>query len=182
MYPTLLLGFGNALHTVYAALVLEPGVNPLAFDHRDDFFQASRRGFRAGHYIHLPALQFGEAGVHAEYFGHEQRRFVAAGPGPDFQDDVFLVVWIFWEQHDLQFLLDCGDPGFELRQLILRVGAHLGVGFFRQERFAALNALLQLFVFAEFFDDWHQVAMGFGGLFVFRRILVDIRRDQSLRA
>ena len=39
---------------------------------------------------------------HPEEFGGKQRRFVAAGAGPDFEDDVAFVVGILRNQQQLE--------------------------------------------------------------------------------
>ena len=87
-------GFGgrHALHAVHAALVLQLAVDALALDQRDDFLDAAGVGVAGRHHLELPALALGVARVHAEQVGGEQRRFVAAGAGADFEDDVLLVV------------------------------------------------------------------------------------------
>ena len=125
------LRFGgrHALHAVAAGLELELRIGALADDARDDFLVAAHlaRAFR--HDLDLPALALGVARVHAEQVAGEQRRFVAAGAGADFEEDVALVVGVFRQQQLLQV-------GFELRQslpcavLDFRLGEflHLRVG------------------------------------------------------
>ena len=53
-------------------------------------------------HVDLPALPLGVARVHAEEVGREERRFVAAGAGADFEDDVLRVVRILRDEQHLQ--------------------------------------------------------------------------------
>src|ERR1700677_1895050 len=101
MDPSLLLSGGHALHSMDPAFILELGKNSIAFDDGDDFLQASggRLGRRKN--LHLPALGFREARVHAENLAGEKRGLVAASARADFQNNIFLVVGIFREQKDL---------------------------------------------------------------------------------
>ena len=112
------LGFGlrHALHAVAAGFELELGIGALADDAGDDFLVAAHfaRAFR--HDLDLPALALGIARVHAEQVAGEQRRFVAAGAGADFQEDVALVVGVLGQQQLLQI-------DFDLRQLRLALSA-----------------------------------------------------------
>ena len=103
---SLLLGGGHALHAVHAAFVFQLREDAVAFDDGDDFFQAAGGRFRRRKHFDLPALRFGIARVHAEDFGGEERGFVPAGAGANFEDDVFLVVGIFGQQQNFQIFFD----------------------------------------------------------------------------
>ena len=83
----------------------------------------------AGRDFHFPALRFRVAGVHAENFGGEQRGFVAARAGADFEHDVLLVVGIFGQQQNFQVLLDLHDLRFQTLNLMPGHLAEFGVGF-----------------------------------------------------
>ncbi len=72
-------------------------------------------------------MLLGEARIHAEDFGCEQRRLVAARAGADFEDDVLLVVGIFGQQQDLDRFLQRRDPRLEHRDLFLGHGAQVRV-------------------------------------------------------
>ena len=82
----------------------------------------------------------GVAGVHAEQIGGEQGRFVAARPGPDFQDDIALAPRIFGEQQvpDLELEL----PAFrrELGHLGVGQTSHVGIG--RSQQLPRLGQLI----------------------------------------
>ena len=96
----------NALHAMHAAFVFQLGIDFVAGNGHDDFFQAAERRRRTFENFHFPALRFRVARVHAEKFGGEESRFVAAGSGANFHDDVLVVVGIFRQQQKLQFAFD----------------------------------------------------------------------------
>ena len=55
--------------------------------------------------LDLPLVLLGEAEVHAEDLGDEERGLVAAGAGAELDDDVLLVVGIFGQEQDFELLL-----------------------------------------------------------------------------
>ena len=79
---------------MHAALPLELRVNAVAFDDGDDFLVSAHTRFRQRHHVHFPAMLLGETRIHAEDFGREERGFIAAGAGADFEDHVLLVIGI----------------------------------------------------------------------------------------
>ena len=79
------------------------------------------------HQLELPALALGEARVHPEQIGGEQRRFLAAGAGANFEDDVLLVVRIARREQDAELLLELLALRDERLQLLLRERAHVGI-------------------------------------------------------
>jgi hypothetical protein len=84
-------GRGHPLHAMHSAFVLEAGIGALAVDAGDDFFDAAEAGIRQAERFNLPSMAFGVAAVEPEQFGREERGLGAAGPGANFQDDVFFV-------------------------------------------------------------------------------------------
>ena len=96
MHAALLFGRRNALHAMHAAFVLQLAVDLVAADQRDHFLQSAHRRFAGRSDFHLPAARFREARVHAENLVGEQRGFVAAGAGADFEHHVLLVVADPW--------------------------------------------------------------------------------------
>jgi len=81
---------------VDAGLVLELRVDVVAFDDGGYVFQAmAYAGFGLGEDFDLPLVLLGEAEIHAEDFGYEERGLVAAGAGAELEDDVLLVVGVF---------------------------------------------------------------------------------------
>ena len=122
----------------------------------------------------LPALLLGEARVHAEDLGGEERGLVAAGAGADFEDDVLLVVRILGQQQHLQFF-------FDRRQARLRArsssscghGANVGIGF-GEHGLRVGDALLRPLVVAEPVHDRLQVAVLLGDLLIFFVIVDDL--------
>ena len=94
------LGVRHALHPVHAALVLQAAVGAAALDRGDDFLDAARAALAARHDLELPALALGVTAVHAEEIGGEERGFVAARAGADFENDVLVVVWVFRHEQE----------------------------------------------------------------------------------
>ena len=121
------LGCRHALDAVDAALVFQLAVGAAPFDRRDDFLEAADAGVAARHHLDAPALALGVLAVHAEQLGGEQRGFVAAGAGADFEHDVLFVVRILRDQQDLQFGDERVAPRDQRLQLLLRELAHVGV-------------------------------------------------------
>src|SRR5207248_11300230 len=130
---------------------------------------------------HFPALRFRVARIHAGNFRGEQSRFVASRARANFEDDVLLVVGIFGQQQHLEFFLDLADARFELVELFLRVGPHLGIFLVGQNRLALGDALLQVFVLAILLYYRRDVAVRLRGLLVFRRVTGDLGRGERLR-
>ena len=91
-------GGGHALDAVHAALVLQLAVDAAPLDHRDDFLEPADAGVVARHELDPPALALRVPAVHPKQLGGEQRRFVAAGAGPDFEHDVLLVVRVLRDE------------------------------------------------------------------------------------
>ncbi len=118
------LGRGNALHPVDAALEAQLRVDAVALDHGDDFLDAALAGAADGHDVHLPALPLGVALVHPEHVAGEERGLVAAGAGPDLEQDVLVVVRVLRDQEE-------GDLGVERVALRLE-GPGLLVGHLPQ--------------------------------------------------
>ena len=109
---------GNALHAMHPAFVAKIAVGVLAGHLEDDFAVAAAVGLGRGEDLDFPALSLGIAGVHAEEIGREERRFVPAGAGAHFDDDVLGVVRVLRHeqrldaahQDGLLLLERCGSP------------------------------------------------------------------------
>ncbi len=98
MNAALLFGGGDALHAVDAAFVFQFGINLVALDGRDDFFYSALGRGRAFEDFDFPALDFGEARVHAVEIAGEDAGFVATGAGADFDDDALFIEGIFRQE------------------------------------------------------------------------------------
>ena len=123
--------------------------------------RAADVGFGLGEDFDLPLVLLGEAEVHAEDLGDEERGLVAAGAGAELEDDVLVVVGVLGEEQDLELFFDGGELGVEVVELglghlldvVVGLGEHgLGVG----------DGVAQLAVLAEFFDCGLEVAVGLG--------------------
>ena len=104
------LGRRHALHAVAAGLELELRVDVVALD-ADHQLPCSRRGrSRSRDMISVrQPLALGVAQVHAHQVAGEQRRFVAAGAGADFEEGVARVVRVARQQRGLQLGVQAFD-------------------------------------------------------------------------
>ena len=173
------LGGGHALHAVGTGLELEVAVHAVTGDEADDFLVAAAVGRGFAHDLHLPALDFGITGVHAEEVGGEQGRFLTAGTGADFKDGVLFVQRVLGQQQHLDLVLQLGQFGFGGGDLFLRHGLDV--------RIAVVQELLVLFQFlreaamtAEQFHHVAQVRMRLGQLAVLILVVVDVRLGKRL--
>src|SRR5205085_646577 len=125
VYAPARLCLRHALDAVYAGLVLESGVDLVAFDECDGLLDAAYARLRRVEYLHAPALSLGVATVHPKHLRGEERRFVAAPSGAYFEDHVLLVVGVAREKEYAQVFPGLFELGFERRRLHAREFAHL---------------------------------------------------------
>ena len=121
-------GVRHALHPMHAGFELQFCVGAAAFDLGDDFLEAADGAFARRNHLDLPALQRGEALIHAEQVAGEQRGLVAAGAGADFEHDAALVHRVLRQQRDADLLLQRHALLLERGPLDFRKLAHLGIG------------------------------------------------------
>ena len=121
------LGGGHSLDAVAAGLELELGVSALPDHARDDLLVPAGVTRRLGYHLHLPALAFRVARIHAKEIAREERRLVSAGPGADLEEDVALVVGILRQQPLLQLRFENDEPLAAHFDLAFRVASHLGI-------------------------------------------------------
>ncbi len=122
------LGFRHTLHAVHAAFELELGEHASARDIGDDFLEAAHLAGIHADRFDLPALLGGIAFVHAEQVAREQRRFVPARPGADFQHGGLVVGTVARKHGDGEFMLRCGQALAQCGQFFFGHGLHLGIG------------------------------------------------------
>src|SRR6266567_1383569 len=108
MDAALRLRLGHALHPVYAAFELQLRIG-VAVDLESDLVEPAFLTRRDVDDLDLPALLLGPLLVHAEQVRGEQRRMLPALGALDLNDHVPVVVRIFWQQQDLQVLLELSD-------------------------------------------------------------------------
>ena len=128
MHAALLFRLRHALDPVHSALVLHLAVDLLAIDERDDFLQSADRGFAHRSHLDPPSQRLGVPIVHPEDFRGEQRGFIAAGSGPDFEHDVLLIVGILGQKQYFQLVLDALFDRLETGDLVDRHLFQVGIG------------------------------------------------------
>ncbi len=157
---------------MHAAFVLQFAVHLIAADQRDDFLQTAHGAFAFGSDFDFPVLRFGVAGVHAENFRGEERGFVAAGAGADFEHDVLFIDRIFRQQQDFQIGFHLRDGRLDARDFVLRHLLQFGIGL-GQHGFGLREIVIQALPFAVLADDFFKIAARFGGFAVLIAIADD---------
>ena len=121
----------HALDAVHAALELQPREHALSRHRGDDFLVTAHIGHRGGDQFDLPAAFLGITRIHAKQIAREQRGFIAASPGPDFEHRRALVRRILGEQREGEGAFGSWKGladriGFFLRHVAhFRIGEHL---------------------------------------------------------
>jgi len=137
------LGDGHALHAVYAALVLEPGVGVVPLDLKDHFFVSADAGLIGTQQGGLPTLGSRIQGVHTVKIGREQGRFISSGSGTDLHDDVFGVPGISGDKQVPQLGLRLLQRLLSATQFLIDERHHLGVLFLSSQVARIRNLTLE---------------------------------------
>ena len=98
MDTTLAFCHWNPLHPVGSRFILEFRINRLTRDHGYDFFDPTNAIVRSFHDFKAPALDFRVFLVHLQEVASKQLGFVSSSCSTDFQDNVLVIVWIFWKK------------------------------------------------------------------------------------
>ena len=121
-------------------LELHLRVDLVALDAERDFLEAAALGLVRVDLLDLPLLELGVARVHAVEVAREDGGLVAARARADLDDDVLVVVRVAGQQHDLELVLELGQPRLELLDLL---GGEL-LHVLSRSRCAALLRLVEL--------------------------------------
>src|SRR5678815_3522299 len=95
----------NALNTMHSALELKLAKSPRTLNRQDNVAETPDSTLLSVHQLDLPAAPLGIARVHAQEIAREQGCLISAGPRPNLQQDVLVVVRILGEKQNLEFLL-----------------------------------------------------------------------------
>ncbi|OYW06310.1 MAG: hypothetical protein B7Z61_03180 [Acidobacteria bacterium 37-71-11] len=137
-----------ASHSVNATLYAsKEGVKRLADMYREDW---KTREVGDGD---APTPPLGVAAVHAQQFGREQRRLLAAGAGADLEDHVPRVVGVGRKQQELERPLALGELGCEAAEFLLGHPLHLGIAVAGEHLPRAALLIDELLVRLVGFDD-----------------------------
>src|SRR5215210_5626530 len=112
MYAALALGLGHPLDPVRPALVLEDRVGAVSAYLHGDLLVATDLGRARGEGAVLEAETVGVAGVHVVELTSEEGRLIPAGPGPDLDDNVLVVVRVAVDELGPDALGEVFDPLF----------------------------------------------------------------------
>ena len=135
------LGFGlrDALDAVDAGFVFEGAEYLFAGDFEDDFLESADFGGAAFEVLAIPAFLFGVALICAGEFAGEERGFVAAGTGADFDEGVAIFGGVGGQQRELELFGKGYDEGFQRGDFL---GGHSGeVGVVGEGEFAVFGEL-----------------------------------------
>ena len=97
MNTTLRFRSRNTLHAMTARFKFQTTIHTITANFGDDLFITTMFTLAGAHDFYTPAAGFGVTAVHTEQIACEQRRFVAAGSGSDFEEGVTFVIRIFWQ-------------------------------------------------------------------------------------
>ena len=128
-------------------------------------------------HLDLPAVLLGEARVHAENLGGEERSLVAASAGADFEDDVLLVVGILGEEQDLQFFFESLPARLERGDFFLGHGAQVCI-VAGKELAGIIEALADLLEFAEPFYGRFDFAKLLGDFLIALVVVEDLGQSE----
>ena len=180
MDPALRFRLRYALDAVDAGFKLEPAEDALSLYEADDLLQSPQSCEMAAQNLHLPLFRLGVLSVHTEKIGGKQGGFFSAGPGTDLQENVFLVVGVFGQEEERQFL-------FGLQETLLQI-LDLGPGqlpefllLFGEQFLVLLNLSLQVLVPPIDFEDLLEMCMLLRDPPVFGLVLEDLACAESFR-
>ena len=104
MDPPLRFRFRHPLHPVHAAFKLHTAIDSGAGNLGYHFLKTAQLRRVGIHQFHGPAHGVRIPGVHAEQNLRKQGRLFPAGPGPDLQNDILVVVGVPGQKQQGQFL------------------------------------------------------------------------------
>ncbi len=118
----------HALDPVHAALELEPAVRTVAGDLEDRLLDPADARLVEAHEVRPEAVLEGVARVHPQQLRREQRGLLAAGAGPDLDDDVAIVVGVARQERDTKVVEQRRLACLERRDLLARHRLQVVVG------------------------------------------------------
>ena len=118
----------HALDPMDAGFEFELGEGAAAADLGDDLLVATLGALAGGEQFRFPAMGRRIALVHSVEVAGEQRRLVAAGAGPDFEDHVAIVHRVLGDQGQPDVVLQGVARLFQSHALLAGDGAHLRIG------------------------------------------------------
>lgn len=127
VYAALGFGLGDPLNAVGTGLPFEGGVDAVAADHGDEFFEPAGATGGGGEEFNTPSALGGVAAIHIEEVGGEECGLVAPGSCADFHDDIFPIERVGGEHQEFELLLELFDPRFGCVEFLFGEVAHLWI-------------------------------------------------------
>ena len=149
----------NPLYTMHTAFVFHYRVGSLPGNHKGYTLHSSDTNFLHLHGFHLPAAAFRIMHIHTINFCRKQGRFISAGTGADFHNNVFIIIRVLRQKKNLHGFFQLFHPLFGITQLFLQHLSHVLVGFHFQHGKAVFNVLLTFFVFSISLHNRSQFAL-----------------------
>ena len=144
-------------------------------DLHHDLLVTARTSLRSAVYLVFPAFAFRIFGVHAQQVAGEEGRLVASRAAAYLHDSVLLVLRVFGNEQQFDFLFEPVDGGFEFRHLLAGHFAQVFILFVGEDvlrlaqvvhrravPFARLDDGLQLLVLLVELHEFLHVAYHFG--------------------
>ena len=119
MNTTTRFGRGHALNTVYATFIFQLAVNSFAFDERDHFLNCANTGFVGRKNFYSPTKSFGVSCIHSKQVRRKETGFVTTSASSNFKNDVFLVIWVLWDEKNLDLLEEGFSTFFKFDEFLL---------------------------------------------------------------
>ena len=153
------LGLGYALHPVYAAFILQTGKRALARHTENGLLDAAQlRKVRRKH-LHRKTVPFRIARIHAQKIRPKERRFLAACPRTNLQNDILFVVRVLRDEQQLERLHKLALRRSSRRKLLCRHRAQFLIRLFAQQRLQLFDLAPNRFVFLIFLYDLFQLCV-----------------------
>ena len=99
--------------------------------------------------------------IHPVDLCREQRSLVSAGTGTDLDDNVLVIIRVFREKQDLEFMLQLFHTFSGIGKLFFQKLPHLFIRLFLQHGKAVLDCLVTFFVFFICFHNRSQIVLLF---------------------
>ena len=169
------LGFRHTLYAVCAALVLHPGVRACSVDQKCCVFKAADSVFIGAGQLGFPAAALCVFDVHTADFCGKECRLVSAGTCAELYDNVLVIVRVFRQKQDFEFLLQLLYAFFRIGELFFQHFTHLFVGFLLEKHQALFDGLFLCFIVLICVCDRLEFCLLLHQLLELRRIGSDVR-------
>ena len=132
---------------MYTTFVFQSGIRTFSVNHKSNFFKSADSIFVETHHLRLPILGFCVFHIHSVNFCCKQSRFVSACTCTNFHNNVLLIIRVFWQKKNFQFLFQFLNPLLGIWQFFFQHFPHVFVRFLIQKHQTVFHSLLAAFIF-----------------------------------